>query len=93
MLQFRSTWSRFEFRKPRHPLLRFGLGVLGVGVLALLLVFGLFVGLAMLAGAAAIRLVAALLRQGRAPAAGGTGGVIDGEYTVVRKPHPPLASR
>jgi hypothetical protein len=72
----------FAFRphKPRNPLLRLGLGLLGLGVLALLLVFGLVIGLGMLLFAAVRR-----LRTPRAanPAAEGT---IEGEYTVVPKP-------
>jgi hypothetical protein len=91
MSRFQSTWTRFELRKPRHPLLRVFLGLVGIGVLALLVVGGLFVGLAMLLAAAVWRLGAGLLRRSRP--AGAADDVIDGEYTVVRKHHPPLASR
>ena len=86
---FRTSWSRFEFRKPRNPLLRVACGVLGVALLALLVVFGLFVGLAMLAAAAIWRLATALRR----PAPRRDEGVIEGDYTVVEKHHPPLPSR
>lgn len=72
----------FAFRphKPRNPLLRLGLGLLGLVLLALLVVFGLFIGLGMLLFAAVRR-----LRAPRAanPAAEDT---IDAEYTVVAKP-------
>lgn len=66
--------------KPRHPLLRLVLGLLGVCVLALLVVVGLFVGAGML-------LFAALRRMLRAPAAEQArhDSVIDGEYSVVDK--------
>jgi hypothetical protein len=66
--------------KPRHPLLRLVLGLLGVVVLAALVVVGLFVGLGML-------MFAALRRMLRAPAqaAPQVDSVIDGEYSVVDK--------
>ena len=82
--------SAFAPRKPRHPLLRLVLGLVGVGLLCLLLVFGLFVGVAMLAGGLLFR----ALRQRRKPAepiAGDGGRVVEGEYRVVRKPALPLA--
>ena len=69
--------------KPRHPLLRLVLGVLGVAVLAVRGVVGLFVGRGML-------MFAALRRMLRAPAAAPrqVDSVIDGEYTVVdKRPH------
>jgi uncharacterized membrane protein YjgN (DUF898 family) len=91
MQSFRHRWSRFEFRRPRHPLLRLGVALLGVALLALLLVFGLFVGLAMLAFTA-VRRVARALSGAAAPAGhrvqpDASGDVIEGEYDVVRKPH------
>src|SRR3546814_11813195 len=71
---FRSFHSRssgaglsamFAPRKPRHPLLRALLGVVGVLLLAGLLVVGRFVGVAMLAGGLVVR----LLRQRGKPVA------------------------
>ena len=72
----------FAFRpaKPRSTLLRVGLGLVGLVVLALLVVFGLFIGLGMLLFAAARRLFGA-----RAAAPAADAGVIEGEYTVVEK--------
>jgi hypothetical protein len=66
--------------KPRHPLLRLVLGLLGLVVLAVLLVVGLFVGLGML-------MFAAVRRMLRAPATAPrhVESVIDGEYSVVDK--------
>lgn len=66
--------------KPRHPLLRLVLGMLGLVVLAVLVVVGLFVGLGML-------LFAALRRMLRAPVAPApkVEAVIEGEYSVVDK--------
>lgn len=66
--------------KPRHPLLRLLLGLLGLVLLAVLVVVGLFVGLGML-------LFAAVRRMLRAPAAAPARveSVIDGEYSVVDK--------
>jgi hypothetical protein len=65
--------------KPRHPLLRLVLGLLGLVVLAGLVVVGLFVGLGMLMFAAVRR----MLRK-PAPAAAAQGHVIDAQYTVVQ---------
>lgn len=66
--------------KPRNPLLRLACGLVGVVVLALLAVFGLFIGLGML-------LFAAVRRMTRpAPVAPArVEGSLDGEYTVVEK--------
>lgn len=82
----------FAYRphKPRNPLLRLGLGLLGVAVLGLLIVFGLFIGLGMLLFAAVRR----LMRPRDAAAAPVDPSVIDGEYQVVRKaPQPSLSMR
>jgi hypothetical protein len=65
--------------KPRHPLLRLVLGLLGLVVLAGLVVVGLFVGLGML-GFTAVR------RMLRKPAAAPVEpSVIDAQYTVIDK--------
>ena len=66
--------------KPRHPLLRLVLGMLGVVVLAMLVVVGLFVGLGMLAFAAVRRMLRAPVK-----ATPQVDSVIDGEYSVVDK--------
>lgn len=74
----------FAPRKPRHPLLRFAVGVVGLGVLLVLLVIGAFVGTAMLLGGLALRLWrgrnAPLARRPQAER------VVEGEYRVVGKP-------
>jgi len=90
MQSSRYRFSRFEFRRPRNPLLRLGVALLGIAVLALLLVFGLFIGLAMLAFAATRRLVTALMgvsQRDRGRPHPEDAHVIEGEYDVVRKPH------
>ena len=50
-LRFDSTALRSAFapRKPRHPLLRFAFGLVGVALLAVLVVVSVFVGAAMIA--------------------------------------------
>ena len=70
----------FTPSKPRHPLLRLALGLLGLVVLALLVVFGLFIGLGMLLFAAVRRVIARAPSQA-APAH--LERVIEGEYSVV----------
>lgn len=73
--------------KPRNPLLRLLLGLLGLVLLLVLVVVGLFVGLGMLLFAALRR----LSRPGRARVAGTD--ALDGEYTVVEKRSPTLSLR
>ena len=72
----------YQPSKPRHPLLRLVFGLLGLVLLAVLVVVGLFVGLGIL-------LFAAFRRALRAPAAEAPGkveeSVIEGEYSVVDK--------
>lgn len=87
---FRSVHARFDAsqysalfapRKPRHPLLRLALGLLGVALLAGLLAVGLVVGTAMLAAGLVRRLFA---QRGKPRAR--TPGVVDASYRVVDKP-------
>ena len=68
--------------KPRSPLMRLLFGLLGLTVLVFLLVFGIFIGAAMLTFAAVRRLLSS-----RRPAAvtDQPGDVIDAEYRVVEK--------
>jgi hypothetical protein len=81
----------FTPSKPRHPLLRLVLGLLGLVLLAVLVVGGLFVGLGMLMFAAARR----VLRAPRASAAppAHLEGVIDGEFSVIDKNRATLSLR
>jgi hypothetical protein len=75
--------------KPRHPLMRLLFALVGLLLLALLVVGGLFVGLGMLLFAATRRLV-----RGSSPAAktapASVERVIDGEFSVVAKPRAQL---
>lgn len=66
--------------KPRHPLLRVLVGLLGLALLLLLLGFGLVIGLGMLLFAAVRR----LLRPVAAPVRAREG-AIEGEYVHVSK--------
>ena len=81
----------FSPRKPRHPLLRIVLGLLGLCVLLVMVAFGVFVGIAMLAVGALLRLWTlkrkAPARKGdglRADAPGGA--ALEGDFRVVSKP-------
>lgn len=76
----------FAYRpcKPRNPLLRVLLGLLGVLLLAVLVVFGVVIGLGMLLFTALRRLWRNHREDGARPAQAGD--VIEGEYTLVRKP-------
>ncbi len=79
--------SAFAPRKPRHPLVRLALGLVGLGVLGLLIFFSLFVGAAMITAG----LVYKLLSQRGKPVAVRDASVVEGEYRVVRKPALPLS--
>lgn len=70
--------AMFAPRKPRHPLLRIALGLVGVAMLAVLLVAGVFIGAAMILFGIARRL---LVRQ---PAPRRDTRIVDAEYRVVR---------
>ena len=76
--------SLFTPRKPRNAVLRVVLGLVGVAILAVLLVVGLFVGAAMVS----VGLLRAALR-GRRAGADPRGDVLDAEYRVVNKPGQP----
>ena len=73
-------WA-FAPRKPRHPLLRIAFGLIGLALLVVLLVLGLFVGAAMVAAGLALK----LWRQRGKPIAADKN-VVEGEYRVVGKP-------
>lgn len=78
--RMRNTFS--APRKPRHRVLRVVLGLVGVAVLAVLVMFGLFVGAAMIATG----LLFKLWKQRGKPLANGSARdarVLDGEFRVV----------
>ena len=85
-------WFRFDAftspRRPRHRLLRAILGIVGVGLLLVLLVFGVFVGAAMLLGG---MLWQAWARRRAPRAAAVDSSTIDGSFRVIAKPELPLA--
>ncbi len=68
--------------KPRSPLMRLLFGLMGLLLLAFLLVFGIFIGAAMLLFAATRRLLAS---RKSAVAVNQTNDVIDAEFHVVSK--------
>ena len=71
-------------RKPRNAALRVLLGLVGVAILAVLLVVGLFVGAAMIAFGLLRRALRPQAKVRTQPA-----DVLDGEYRVVNKPGQP----
>ena len=76
--------------KPRHPLMRLLIGALGLVLLAVLVVGGLFVGMGMLLFAATRRMLRGPVQ---APRAETIERVIDGEYSVISKPRAQLGLR
>jgi hypothetical protein len=79
--------AAFAPRKPRHPLARVAVGLLGIGVLAMLVFFSVFIGVAMLGIGLAWRLL------GRRKPAGvrNDARVVEGEYRIVGKTALPSA--
>ena len=77
--QFANLRNLFAPRKPRHPVLRIALGLLGVAMLAVLLVVGLFVGAAMILFGITRRLLV------RRPTARPDARIVEAEYRVVRE--------
>lgn len=75
-------------RRPRHPMLRVALGVVGVGLLLALLFLGLFVGVAMLAAGMLWRL---WKQRGKPIARAQRANSIDGDFRVIGKAQLPLA--
>lgn len=75
--------AAYGARKPRNSVLRFVLGAVGLGLLAVLVVVGVMVGALMLAAGVIYKLV-----QGRGVLGSGLrdARVVDAEYRVVAKP-------
>ena len=87
-MQFRSfrldsslLGSLFSPRKPRTPLLRLALGLVGLALLLVLVFFSVFVGAAMIIGGPAWK----LLQRSRSRPPVRAGKVVDAEYRVLRK--------
>ncbi|KGM57383.1 hypothetical protein N799_08060 [Lysobacter arseniciresistens ZS79] len=76
--------SAFEPRKPRHRVVRFALGVVGLGLLALLVMFSVALGAAMVVAGLLFKAWRGRGRIGAAQRAGRR--VVDAEYRVVGKP-------
>lgn len=83
--QFRTL---FAPRKPRHPLVRVAVGLLGLAILAAMVFIGVFVGAAMILVGLAWKLLASR-KPGVARPVDRT--VVEGEYRVVRKPALPAS--
>lgn len=82
--QFSHFRAVFSPRKPRNPLVKIGLGLIGLVVLSLLLVVGLVVGAAMLVAGLVLKLVAPR-RSLRNSARAADANVVDAQYTVVSR--------
>jgi hypothetical protein len=78
--------NAFAPRKPRHPLLRVAIGLIGLGVVLTLVFVSVFVGVAMLAAGVLVR----LFRMRGKPVARDHR-VVDGQYRVIGKPALPRA--
>ena len=78
--------NAFAPRKPRPPLLRVAIGLIGLGVVLTLVFVSVFVGVAMLAAGVLVR----LFRMRGKPVARDHR-VVDGQYRVIGKPALPRA--
>lgn len=85
--QFGQFRTLFAPRKPRHPLVRVAVGLLGLAILGVMVFVGVFVGAAMILAGLAWKLLAQRKTVGRGAEATA---VVDGEYRVVRKPALPI---
>ncbi|MBH1839801.1 hypothetical protein I5W21_09055 [Stenotrophomonas maltophilia] len=83
--QFRTL---FAPRKPRHPLVRVAVGLLGLAILAAMVFIGVFVGAAMIMVGLAWKLLASRKPVAARPV---DPTVVEGEYRVVRKPVLPVS--
>jgi len=86
IFQFNQFRALFAPRKPRHPLVRVAVGLLGLAILAALVFVGVFVGAAMIIAGLAWKLLAQRKNARTAPSQ-----VVDGEYRVVRKQALPMS--
>ncbi|KAF1014560.1 MAG: hypothetical protein GAK31_02047 [Stenotrophomonas maltophilia] len=84
--QFRTL---FAPRKPRHPLVRVAVGLLGLAILAAMVFIGVFVGAAMILVGLAWKPLASRKRSG--PRRTEDASVVEGEYRVVRKSALPMS--
>jgi len=77
----------FQFPRPRHPLARFALAVIGAGLLLVMAMFGMILFATVALGGALWVLVARLrgsfAPQPRATTARASAGIIEGEYRVL----------
>lgn len=89
--QFNQFRALFAPRKPRHPLVRVAVGLLGLAILAAMVFIGVFVGAAMILVGLAWKLLAS--RKGVSASRGehAPANVVEGEYRVVRRPQLPLS--
>ncbi|WP_225763021.1 hypothetical protein [Stenotrophomonas sp. Marseille-Q4652] len=85
--QFGNLRNLFEPRKPRNPLVRVVVGLLGLAILAVLVFVGVFVGAAMILTGVAWKLLSS---RKRTPAQR-RDRVVDAEYQVVRKAALPMS--
>jgi hypothetical protein len=81
---------QFSLRPPRHPVPRMLLALAGLSLLVFFAAFALAIGVLVLAAFGLRRLLAssrAALRPQAPSQPGSMDGVIDAEFSVVRKPH------
>jgi hypothetical protein len=88
--------ARIRTFRPRHPLARLLLGLVGVAVALVLVAIGFFAVVALAIGGALLLLAKSLRPQPRdpgQPASPAPTGVIEGEYSIVDGPGTPVRTQ
>lgn len=88
--------ARIRTFRPRHPLARLLLGVVGIAVALVLVVVGFFAVAALAVGGALLLFARSLRQQPRSagrPAPAAPLGVIEGEYSIVDGPGTPVRTQ
>ena len=86
IFHFSNVRQWFQPRKPRHPLIRLATGIVGLGILAMLVFFSLFVGAAMILAGVTWKLLGKSSKRASIDER-----IVEAEYRVVRKPVLPLS--
>ena len=86
MLRSHRVWSLLQPARPRHPIVRALLWIVGAGVLTFLLIMGAVIGTFVLVGSMLMRAVRPARPVPMASRAPDDPSVIDGDFTVLKKP-------
>lgn len=86
MFRSQRVWLLLQPTRPRHPIVRALLWIVGAGVLMLLLIMGAVIGTFVLIGSMLMRAVRPSRPVPVASRPSDDPSVIDGDFTVLKKP-------